>query len=241
VTAHGKPPIHPEAAFCPARCGGVTRIAEALAAVRRAEELQPGLVEVMVARGSLLSTKGRNDEASAAFEAAVQRAPNYPDAYYWYARHTFGVGEMYPDDIRALAAAGSTRIPISMSGATSRGFARCSSASRGKPSTDRHANLVPPLVAAHLMATSRSTAKSERTRRRIVSAAAAAFREQGIEGVGVRDIMKASRERFNDVYLVYELMDTDLHQIIRSPQPLSPEHVGYFVYQVGGGEGGWVL
>ena len=40
------------------------------------------------------------------------------------------------------------------------------------------------------MATRRSTAKSERTRRRIVSAAAAAFREQGIEGVGVRDIMK---------------------------------------------------
>jgi hypothetical protein len=32
---------------------------------------------------------------------------------------------------------------------------------------------------------------------------------------------------------VYELMDTDLHQIIRSPQPLSPEHIGYFVYQVG--------
>jgi hypothetical protein len=35
-----------------------------------------------------------------------------------------------------------------------------------------------------------------------------------------------------DVYLLYELMDTDLHQIIRSPQQLSPEHVGYFVYQV---------
>ena len=68
-------------------------IAEALAAVRRAEELQPGLVEVMVARGSLLSTKGRNDEASAAFEAAIQRAPSYPDTYYWYARHAFGVGE----------------------------------------------------------------------------------------------------------------------------------------------------
>jgi TetR/AcrR family transcriptional repressor of nem operon len=33
-------------------------------------------------------------------------------------------------------------------------------------------------------------AKSERTRRRIVSAAAAAYREQGISGVGVRDIMK---------------------------------------------------
>jgi hypothetical protein len=35
-----------------------------------------------------------------------------------------------------------------------------------------------------------------------------------------------------DVYLVYELMDTDLHQIIRSPQPLTDEHCQYFVYQV---------
>ena len=32
---------------------------------------------------------------------------------------------------------------------------------------------------------------------------------------------------FNDAYLVYELMDTDLHQVIRSSQPLSgaQEHV----------------
>jgi hypothetical protein len=50
--------------------------------------------------------------------------------------------------------------------------------------------------------------------------------------IGVRDIMKASRDRFNDVYLVYELMDTDLHQIIRSSQPLTNEHFQYFIYQV---------
>jgi mitogen-activated protein kinase 1/3 len=50
--------------------------------------------------------------------------------------------------------------------------------------------------------------------------------------IGVRDIMKASRERFSDVYLVYELMDTDLHQIIRSSQPLTNEHFQYFIYQV---------
>ena len=37
--------------------------------------------------------------------------------------------------------------------------------------------------------------------------------------------------KFADIYLVYELMDTDLHQIIRSPQPLSDEHVQYFIYQ----------
>ena len=38
--------------------------------------------------------------------------------------------------------------------------------------------------------------------------------------------------QLSDVYLVYCLMDSDLHQIIRSPQPLSEEHVKYFVYQV---------
>lgn len=32
------------------------------------------------------------------------------------------------------------------------------------------------------------------------------------------------RENFNDVYIVYELMDTDLHQIIRSHQDLTDDH-----------------
>ncbi|KAG9145263.1 hypothetical protein Leryth_008210 [Lithospermum erythrorhizon] len=36
---------------------------------------------------------------------------------------------------------------------------------------------------------------------------------------------------FKDVYLVYELMDTDLHQIIKSPQPLSSDHCKYFLFQ----------
>ena len=52
--------------------------------------------------------------------------------------------------------------------------------------------------------------------------------------IGVRDMMippAAQRDKFADVYLVYELMDTDLHQIIRSPQPLSEDHVQYFTYQ----------
>jgi serine/threonine protein kinase len=49
------------------------------------------------------------------------------------------------------------------------------------------------------------------------------------------DVMKPNGdtpETFKDVYLVYELMDTDLHQIIRSKQPLSDEHFQYFLYQV---------
>ncbi|PWZ17158.1 Mitogen-activated protein kinase 1 [Zea mays] len=39
-------------------------------------------------------------------------------------------------------------------------------------------------------------------------------------------------EAFNDVYIAYELMDTDLHQIIRSNQALSEEHCQYFLYQI---------
>jgi mitogen-activated protein kinase 1/3 len=51
----------------------------------------------------------------------------------------------------------------------------------------------------------------------------------------LRDIMKPpsmDRADFNDVYLVYELMDTDLHQIVRSQQQLSDEHSQYFLYQI---------
>jgi adenylate cyclase len=68
-------------------------IEDALRAVSRAEELQPGLVEVMVARGSLLSAQGHPLEATAAFDVAVERAPNLSDAYYWYARHAFSIGD----------------------------------------------------------------------------------------------------------------------------------------------------
>jgi serine/threonine protein kinase len=50
--------------------------------------------------------------------------------------------------------------------------------------------------------------------------------------VQIRDIIPpVSRTNFKDVYVVYELMDTDLHQIIRSPQPLSDDHCQYFLYQ----------
>ena len=44
-------------------------------------------------------------------------------------------------------------------------------------------------------------------------------------------VLACQAGKFADIYLVYELMDTDLHQIIRSPQPLSDEHVQYFIYQ----------
>lgn len=52
--------------------------------------------------------------------------------------------------------------------------------------------------------------------------------------VQIKDIIPpTNRDAFKDLYVVYELMDTDLHQIIRSPQPLSNDHSQYFLYQVG--------
>jgi serine/threonine protein kinase len=37
---------------------------------------------------------------------------------------------------------------------------------------------------------------------------------------------------FNEIYIVSELMETDLHRVIYSRQPLSEEHIQYFVYQI---------
>ena len=39
-------------------------------------------------------------------------------------------------------------------------------------------------------------------------------------------------ENFNDIYFVTELMDTDLHRVIYSKQPLSDSHYQYFIYQL---------
>jgi mitogen-activated protein kinase 1/3 len=49
----------------------------------------------------------------------------------------------------------------------------------------------------------------------------------------LKDIMMSIHRRsFKDVYLVSELMDFDLHQIIKSSQPLSNDHCRYFLFQV---------
>jgi serine/threonine protein kinase len=51
--------------------------------------------------------------------------------------------------------------------------------------------------------------------------------------IGLRDIIEPSNENlFEEIYIVSELMDTDLHQIIRSPQHLSEEHIQFFLYQL---------
>ena len=51
--------------------------------------------------------------------------------------------------------------------------------------------------------------------------------------IGIQDLMCAGRDgTCCDLYVVTSLMDTDLHKVIRSPQPLSDQHVQYFLYQL---------
>ncbi|SCW04359.1 LAFE_0H11804g1_1 [Lachancea fermentati] len=55
------------------------------------------------------------------------------------------------------------------------------------------------------------------------------FRHENI--ISVFDIQRpASFEAFNEVYIIQELMDTDLHRVIAT-QTLSDDHIQYFVYQ----------
>ncbi|KAJ3268165.1 Mitogen-activated protein kinase 14 [Terramyces sp. JEL0728] len=46
------------------------------------------------------------------------------------------------------------------------------------------------------------------------------------------DIDLEDPQNFNEIYLVIDLMEADLHQIIRSQQPLTDAHYQYFVYQL---------
>ena len=50
----------------------------------------------------------------------------------------------------------------------------------------------------------------------------------------IREILKPSEpiSNFKDVYIVLDLMESDLHRIIRSNQDLTDEHVRYFLYQI---------
>nr|GMC66181.1 mitogen-activated protein kinase 7 [Ipomoea batatas]GMC71933.1 mitogen-activated protein kinase 7 [Ipomoea batatas]GMD54254.1 mitogen-activated protein kinase 7 [Ipomoea batatas]GME13814.1 mitogen-activated protein kinase 7 [Ipomoea batatas] len=51
--------------------------------------------------------------------------------------------------------------------------------------------------------------------------------------IALKDVMMpVHRRSFKDVYLVYELMDTDLHHIIKSSQTLSNDHCKYFLFQL---------
>lgn len=44
--------------------------------------------------------------------------------------------------------------------------------------------------------------------------------------------MPGLKSNFEDVYVISELMETDLASILKSPQPLSEEHCQFFIYQI---------
>ena len=48
----------------------------------------------------------------------------------------------------------------------------------------------------------------------------------------VLDIQAPARADFEDVYIISELMDTDLHRVIYSRQKLTDDHVQFFLYQM---------
>eukprot|EP00300_Choanocystis_sp_HF-7_P043192 c9789_g1_i1.p1 GENE.c9789_g1_i1~~c9789_g1_i1.p1 ORF type:complete len:412 (+),score=98.14 c9789_g1_i1:55-1290(+) len=51
----------------------------------------------------------------------------------------------------------------------------------------------------------------------------------------LHDIMRIpadEAETYEEIYMVIDLMETDLHRIIRSPQPLNDQHFQYFMYQI---------
>jgi len=58
------------------------------------------------------------------------------------------------------------------------------------------------------------------------------FRHDNV--LGLVDILPphGGMAEWKDVYIVSELMDTDLHYIIHSKQPLTDEHFKYFLYQI---------
>lgn len=52
--------------------------------------------------------------------------------------------------------------------------------------------------------------------------------------VSLLDVQKPheGRHGFEDIYIITDLMETDMHRVIYSRQELSDEHIQYFIYQV---------
>ncbi|KAL3529193.1 hypothetical protein ACH5RR_008515 [Cinchona calisaya] len=51
--------------------------------------------------------------------------------------------------------------------------------------------------------------------------------------VQIKHIMlPPSRREFRDIYVVFELMESDLHQVIKANDDLTPEHYQFFLYQL---------
>jgi serine/threonine protein kinase len=51
--------------------------------------------------------------------------------------------------------------------------------------------------------------------------------------LGIKRILKPKDKKgFNEIYVISELMETDLAQIIKSNQPLTDDHIQFFLYQL---------
>ncbi|KAJ4757364.1 Mitogen-activated protein kinase [Rhynchospora pubera] len=51
--------------------------------------------------------------------------------------------------------------------------------------------------------------------------------------VEIKHIMlPPSRREFRDIYVVFELMESDLHQVIKANDDLTPQHLQFFLYQL---------
>jgi mitogen-activated protein kinase 7 len=52
--------------------------------------------------------------------------------------------------------------------------------------------------------------------------------------IAIRELLKPkeTQKDFRDIYVVFDLMESDLHRIIYSKQDLSDEHVRFFLYQL---------
>ena len=51
--------------------------------------------------------------------------------------------------------------------------------------------------------------------------------------IAIKDLLNVCpRNQFEDIYLVSESMESDLHQIISSDQELTEDHIQFFMYQL---------
>lgn len=50
--------------------------------------------------------------------------------------------------------------------------------------------------------------------------------------INIREILKPKQELFQEIYVVFDLMESDLHRIIYTQQELTEEHIRYFLYQI---------
>ncbi|EPZ32808.1 Pkinase-domain-containing protein [Rozella allomycis CSF55] len=50
--------------------------------------------------------------------------------------------------------------------------------------------------------------------------------------ITILDVLKPKDDNFEEIYVIQELMEADLHQIIKSGQTLTDSHYQYFIYQI---------